>query len=288
MPIRKRAAITPAPVQEATDDKTKPNIVYISVDRLIPDEDNPNVMSETVFDALVEEIREQGFDEPILAREAPGKKGWYEIGSGHHRLKAAKVLGYHEVPVILKNWTDREKKLALTKRNVLRGDVTDKAKLVKLYSQLVKGSDPKTVQREMGFHDSKRFEVLIESAKANMTPAQRKKLDEAKETIKSVDDLSSVLNRIFKESGSQLDRGYMVFSFGGKEHHYFQIDEATNVKLKEVIKMADAADVPYTKIMEAMVAAADLQSIVASANAKKPAAPTVTAKKRTVSRSKTK
>ena len=233
-------------------------IIMVPVEDLIPDEDNPNEMDEATFDALVEEIREQGFDEPIHVRPAPKHKGKYEIGSGHHRTKAAMVLGITELPAVVKHWTDREKKVALTKRNVLRGKM-NRTKLTHLYRELAKDSkDPVQLQRELGFTDTKAFEAMIDKVESQLPPKQRKKLQEAKETIKSVDDLSSVLNRIFKEAGSELDKGYMVFSFGGKQHHYFQIDETTNQKLKDIIAACEHLGISYVEAMQSIVAEADL------------------------------
>lgn len=245
-------------------------IAMIPVEDLIPDDENPNAMDEATFDQLVEEIAEQGFDEPVLVREHPTQKGKYQIGSGHHRTKAAIVNGMTEVPAIIKHWTDREQKVALVKRNALRGEL-NKAKLTHLYRDLAKGKDGVQVQRELGFTNPKKFEAMIDKVEQQLPPKARKKLQEAKETIKSVDDLSSVLNRIFKESGSELDQGYMVFSFGGKEHHYFQIDDETNKKLHAIKKHCDTHDVPYTEALQSIVAqAVDLGSLPTERKGGKP------------------
>jgi hypothetical protein len=263
MPIKKRPT-KKKPLKLA---KATLEVFDIAVENLIPDEDNPNEMDEATFDQLVEEIREQGFDEPIQVREHPSLEGKFQIGSGHHRTKAAIVLGMSVVPAIIKDWSDREIKVALVKRNVLRGD-PNKQKLVALYRDLAKGKDSVQVQRELGFTSTKKFEALYEQAAKNLNPKQRKKLDEAKETIKSVDDLSSVLNKIFKESGSELDKGYMVFSFGGKKHHYFQIDKTTQDNLETIIAHCEKHDIPYTDVMQSIVADALNGSLPTSAKAK--------------------
>lgn len=248
MPIKRKAS-----KKTVTRPSTsKLEVFDLPVEDLIPDDDNPNEMDEATFDQLVEEIREQGFDEPIQVRRHPTIEGKYQIGSGHHRTKGAIVLGMTHVPAIIKEWTDREIKVALVKRNVLRGD-TNKTKLVSLYRELAKGKDAIQVQRELGYTNPKRFEAMYEQAEKSLNPKQRKKLAAAKETIKSVDDLSSVLNKIFKESGSELDKGYMVFSFGGKKHHYFQIGAATEVSLQSIIKHCEENDLQYTDVMERIV-----------------------------------
>lgn len=237
--------------------KSKPasklNVVDIPVEDLIPDEDNPNEMDEATFDLLIEEIREEGFDEPIQVRPHPKIKGKYQISGGHHRVKAAKVIGLDSVPAVIKDWSDRKQKVALVKRNSLRGDL-NKTKLAKLYQDLAKQSkDVVQLQRELGFSNPKKLDAMIEQASKNMTPTQKKKLAEAKEKIKTMDDLSSVLNRIFKESGSEIDKGYMVFSFGGKEHHYFQIDAETSEALKAIKKDCEARNVSYVEALQSIV-----------------------------------
>lgn len=249
MPIKKKVKRKAAP--KAAELK----VFDINIEDLIPDDENPNEMDEATFDALVEEIREQGFDEPIQVRVHPTLEGKYQIGSGHHRTKAAMVLGMVTVPCIIKEWSDREQRVALVKRNALRGSL-NKAKLTTLYRDLAKGKDGALVQRELGFTNPKKFEAMIEAAGQNLPPKQRKKLEEAKETIKSIDDLSSVLNKIFKESGSELDKGYMVFSFGGKKHHYFQIDDETNAQLEAIIAHCEKHGIPYTDVMQSIVSAA--------------------------------
>lgn len=245
------------PTVKPKPQRSKLEVVDIPIEDLIPDEDNPNEMDEATFDALIEEVRAQGFDEPIQVRPHPTMQGKYQIGSGHHRVKAATVIGMQAVPSVIKNWNDREQKLALTKRNVMRGNM-NKMKLVKLYNELSKGRDPVQAQREMGFTDRKKFEAMYDVAMANLNPKQKKKLAEAKEKIKSMDDLSSVLNTIFKESGSELDKGYMVFSYGGKKHHYFQIGAETQAKLDQIIAACDSAGISYVDAMQSIVAAAAL------------------------------
>jgi len=236
-------------------------VVDIPVEDLLADEDNPNEMNEATFDLLIEEIREQGFDEPIQVRKHPTVPGKYQIGGGHHRVKAATVLGMQTVPAVIKNWTDREQKVALVKRNALRGDM-NKTKLARLYTDLAKGAkDVVQLQRELGFSDPKKLDLMMDAASKSMTPKQKKKLADAKESIKTLDDLSSVLNRIFKESGSEIDKGYMVFSFGGKDHHYFQIDAETQDALLRIKSQCERTGESYVDTLQSIVRAASPASV---------------------------
>jgi len=244
----KKAAVKPV--------ASKLEVIDIPVENLIPDEDNPNEMDEATFDLLIEEIREQGFDEPIQVRPHPTMKGKYQIGGGHHRVKAATVIGMQSVPAVVKDWDDRVQKVMLVKRNALRGDL-NKQKMAKLYKQLAKDAkDPVQLQRELGFSNPKKLDAIIERVEKSMTPTQKKKLAEAKEDIKTLDDLSSVLNRIFKESGSDMDQGYMVFSFGGRDHHYVQIDGDTNDALHRLKADCEKTGKNFRDVLQSIVASA--------------------------------
>lgn len=244
-------------------------VIDIPIEDLIPDDDNPNEMDEATFDLLIEEIREEGFDEPIQVRKHPTLEGKYQIGGGHHRVKAATVIGMQSVPAVVKQWDDRKQKVALVKRNALRGEL-NKQKMAKLYKDLAKNSkDPVQLQRELGFSNPKKLDALIEQAEKSLTQTQKKKLAEAKENIKSLDDLSSVLNRIFKESGSELEQGYMVFSFGGKEHHYFKINDETNDALHRIKNRCEKEGTNFTEALQSIVTEASPAPIRASKRKKK-------------------
>jgi len=233
------------------------NVVDLPIASLEPDVNNPNVMDEDTLDLLVDEIQEHGFDEPIQVRKL--NTGRYQISGGHHRVMAAERLGMETVPAVIKDFDDRTQKLMLAKRNLLRGKM-DRQKLGKLVADLSKTGDPGTLHRELGITQKKTLDAMIDKAGENLTPKQKAKLDVAKEKIKSIDDLSSILNTIFKETGSEAKSGYMVFSFGGKEHHYVQIDISTNKKLRALKKECDAADIPMRDFLQSIVAAAELPS----------------------------
>lgn len=194
---------------------------------------NPNEQDDDTFDLLVEKIRENGFDEPVIV--VPTTDGNYEIVSGHHRVKAAKVLKYDSVPCIIhRDWDDDKKTTELVARNQLRGKVNPE-KFAKIVNEMKsRGIDTKILQKNMGFTKSDAFDKMLDSVSKNLPAKQKKQLEEAKENIKSVDDLSSVLNTIFRNHGSELDKGFMVFSFGGKNHHYFQIDKEMDIVLKKL------------------------------------------------------
>lgn len=201
----------------------------IPITKLLESAENPNEMSAQALDKLVDGIREEGFDEPIIVvPELDGEKetGNFVIASGHHRVKAAKILGMKEIPAIIKQgWDDDKRLISLVKRNILHGDINPK-KFTELVDTLRKRNyTEEMVKAVMGFTKKDAFENLYQQVRKALPNDKKAKLDEAKEKIKTVDDLSNVLNTIMKEGGSTLDKGYMVFTYGGKKHHYIRIDQ---------------------------------------------------------------
>jgi ParB/RepB/Spo0J family partition protein len=84
------------------------NISYLLVDKLFPNEDNPNRMTGEEFENLVESMKAAGFLEanPILVR--PNSDGTYEIVNGEHRWRAARKLGLDRVPCRIREMDDLE------------------------------------------------------------------------------------------------------------------------------------------------------------------------------------
>ena len=208
----------------------------IPLDMLHGDDLNPNEMPEDKFDLLVQEIEESGFDEPIIVIPHPQKDGEYLIAGGHHRKKAAAHLGMDAIPAVIKEtWSEDQQKLALVKRNIVSGRMNTQ-KFTALYTELSKKYDSALLQTMLGFTQKKEFEAVYEGVEKNLKPKQKASLAKAKENIKSVDDLTAVLHKIFKEEGSESDTSYVVFSAGGKKHHYVQIDDETEKALASLKK----------------------------------------------------
>jgi hypothetical protein len=212
-------------------------IFDVPFDLLVGDDLNPNEMSEDKFDLLVQNIEENGFDEPVIVIPHPRENGKYLIASGHHRVKAARQAGLSAVPVVIKSsWSEDQQKISLVARNIIHGKINSE-KFSKLYTELAKKYDAALLQTMLGFTQKKEFEALYDGAEKSLAPAQRKKLAAAKEKIKSVDDLSKVLHDIFKQEGTEASSSYVAFSYGGKKHHYIQLPTAdSEVALSRLVE----------------------------------------------------
>jgi ParB family chromosome partitioning protein len=74
--------------------------------------------------ALVESVREKGVLQPLLVRRHPDKANAYEIVAGERRWRAAQQAGLHEVPVVIKELSDKEALEIALVENIQREDLT--------------------------------------------------------------------------------------------------------------------------------------------------------------------
>lgn len=213
-------------------------IFDIPLDLIDDSPENPQEMDDATFDELVEGIRKEGVDEPIHVIRCYGEDGKvtgrFMITSGHHRRKAARVAGLEVIPAVIKqDMDDAARKIALVRRNQLRGSMNRK-KFTDLFREVAPVLGEEVAKRLMGFTKEAAFQKVFQDVSKSLPEGARKQMEEAKETVRSVDDLSSVLNGIFRQEGSKVQNGYMVFSYGGKKHHYFQVDKETSKLLEQV------------------------------------------------------
>jgi ParB family transcriptional regulator, chromosome partitioning protein len=72
---------------------------------------------------LTASVREHGMLQPILVRPKPGAAGQYQIVGGERRWRAAQAAQLHEVPVVIREFGDREAMAAGLVENLQRQDL---------------------------------------------------------------------------------------------------------------------------------------------------------------------
>ncbi len=88
--------------------------------------------SDAALDELVQSVKEYGIIQPLVVQK---DKNGYELIAGERRLKAAKIIGLKEVPVVIRQAKDQEKlELALIE-NIQREDLNP-VELALAYKQL--------------------------------------------------------------------------------------------------------------------------------------------------------
>ena len=79
--------------------------------------------SEAELSELAESIADKGVLQPLLVRPMPGSAERYQIVAGERRWRAAQRARLHEVPVIVREFTDRETLEIAIVENVQRADL---------------------------------------------------------------------------------------------------------------------------------------------------------------------
>jgi ParB family transcriptional regulator, chromosome partitioning protein len=75
------------------------------------------------LDELAASIRERGIIQPLIVRADPRVEGSYQIVAGERRWRAAQRAQLHDVPVILRDYTDTEVLEVAIIENIQRADL---------------------------------------------------------------------------------------------------------------------------------------------------------------------
>ncbi len=110
---------------ESASDRT-----VASPDQFLPIEQikaNPNQPRRTFDDdklsELADSVRERGILQPIIVRPDPTAEGSYQIVAGERRWRAAQLAQLHEVPVLIRDFTDTEVLEVAIIENIQRSDL---------------------------------------------------------------------------------------------------------------------------------------------------------------------
>ncbi len=114
---------------EATDDYSQLDKVrqskQLPIEFVHPGKYQPRrKFDEEAIQGLVESIRDKGILSPLLVRRDPETANSYELIAGERRWRAAQIAGLHEVPVIIRDLSDREALEIALIENIQRQDLT--------------------------------------------------------------------------------------------------------------------------------------------------------------------
>lgn len=94
-------------------------VAYI---RANPNNPRKDFRSEDLDD-LTASVRERGVVQPLIVRAVPGATDAYEIIAGERRWRAAQKAGLHDVPVLIREASDKEALELAIIENVQRADL---------------------------------------------------------------------------------------------------------------------------------------------------------------------
>lgn len=231
---------------------------YIAINLIHPNEWNPQDQKKEVFEALVEAIKEHGCIDPIQVVQM--EDGTYRILGGEHRWAASKEAGLKEIPCAILTegkWREEDlQKVATVKLNALKGHL-DPAKFLKLHAELGSRYTSDALRKMMGFTDAKVYAKLLGGVKKNIAkslpPELQKKAQQALDEAKTVQDLGTVLNTLLAQYGDTLDKGFMVFSYGGQNHLFVAMDKTMRKGMDRVVEYCRATGAHLSSVMAPIV-----------------------------------
>lgn len=114
---------TQAPV---TDTLAEPrgDVLVLPVEYIQPNPDQPRrLFSDDELESLAKSIEEKGVLQPLLVRKIDLKTNSYEIIAGERRWRAAQMAKLHEIPVLVRDYSDQEVLEIAIIENVQRADL---------------------------------------------------------------------------------------------------------------------------------------------------------------------
>lgn len=243
---------------------------FVGTDLLDRNPYNPNSMDVESFNLLVDNIERVGLTDPILVIPHPEKEGMFRIVGGEHRWEAAKLLGFDEVPVTIikdESFTEDESKFQIVRHNIIHGKMSAK-KFTDLYNSLTEEYTEEVASMMFGFTDEEEFKKLLTSTRKSLPPELKKQFDEAKAEIKTIEDLSTLLNRLFSTYGDTLPYGYMIVDFDGKDSIWLRLKVSDRKNFLDLCAKARQANRTVDSLMShilRMLASGQADSILEEA-----------------------
>ncbi|WP_289042932.1 ParB/RepB/Spo0J family partition protein [uncultured Aliiroseovarius sp.] len=110
--------------EKTTSDAPRRADLIIPVEKITPNPEQPRrQFTEDQLNDLAASIREKGVIQPLIVRPKPGADGEYEIVAGERRWRASQMAQLHELPVIVRDYSDTEALEVAIIENIQRADL---------------------------------------------------------------------------------------------------------------------------------------------------------------------
>ena len=98
--------------------------VYIPIEKIQPNPDQPRrSFTSADLDDLANSIRAKGVIQPLIVRRHPANAGEYQIVAGERRWRASQMAQLHELPAIIRDFSDNEVLEVAIIENIQRADL---------------------------------------------------------------------------------------------------------------------------------------------------------------------
>lgn len=98
--------------------------LVVPVEKIVPNPEQPRRrFTEEQLKDLAASIKEKGVIQPLIVRPNPKKDGAYEIVAGERRWRASQMAKLHELPVIIREYSDTEALEVAIIENIQRAEL---------------------------------------------------------------------------------------------------------------------------------------------------------------------
>lgn len=126
------------------------DIKIVDIDKVIPNDYNPNYLPAYIYAQRQEQLKEEGFVGAIIVRENDEKKDNYIIIDGEQSWRLAKEEGYKQIPIIVLDKSKPEAMISTINFNRLHGEF-DTIKLARVVAELNKYYTIEELEKKLGY-----------------------------------------------------------------------------------------------------------------------------------------
>ncbi len=109
--------------QSTAEQARRPDMM-VPIENIRPNPDQPRRhFDETALNELASSIREKGVIQPLIVRRDPNREGYFEIVAGERRWRASQLAKLHELPVLIREYSDTEVLEVAIIENIQRADL---------------------------------------------------------------------------------------------------------------------------------------------------------------------
>lgn len=108
--------------RDTSNQQPKDEVLQLPINKITPNRYQPrNIFNDEKIQELAESIKEHGVIQPIVVRRY---NQLFEIIAGERRYRASKLLGLEKIPVIVRDFDDKQSASIAIVENIQREDLT--------------------------------------------------------------------------------------------------------------------------------------------------------------------
>lgn len=215
-------------------------VISLPIELIEPNDFNYNEMSPEEFNLLVDNLNEVGLIQPIIVvpilPKEENKIYKFKIIGGEHRFEAMRLADASAIKAVIcdpEKFNEKEQMRQCARLNKIHGS-PNKEKFKKFVEKMMVEHEITfdDMAAELGFVDQDEFHRMLEEARDSLPTEEAKKdFDNVKDEIKTVDELTLILNKLFTKYGDTVPYNYMIIDFGGKDHIWVRMLDKKDYKL---------------------------------------------------------